>query len=138
MCPVKLLLGFGCQVSLKLRRGLTSWRFVTPAGRIGLEQEALRAGEEEQLVLLDRPAELRRDVDVLRRRRRVGERRVLRRDRRRRRCCCRGSCCVPKKSNRPLNRLPPDLVIVLTTAPVKPPYSAGAPRPWNWYSSTTL
>jgi hypothetical protein len=29
----------------------------------------------------------------------------------------------------PENRLPPDFVTVLTMPPVKPPYSAGAPRP---------
>ncbi len=37
---------------------------------------------------------------------------------------------LPITSNSPENRLPPDFVIVFTTAPVKPPYSAGAPRPW--------
>ena len=45
---------------------------------------------------------------------------------------------VPSTSNSPEKRLPPDLVIVLITAPVKPPYSADAPRPWIWISSTML
>ena len=31
--------------------------------------------------------------------------------------------------------MPPDLVIVLMTAPVNPPYSAGWPRPPTWTSS---
>jgi len=41
-------------------------------------------------------------------------------------------------SNRPLYRLPPDFVSVLTTAPEKAPNSAGAPIPIAWTSSTML
>ncbi len=36
---------------------------------------------------------------------------------------------------RPENTLLPDLVIVFTIPPEKPPYSAGAPRPPIWMSS---
>src|SRR5687768_2172499 len=137
MWPVKLLFAFGCHVSFRLRRGLTSWRRVTPPVGSVSSRKRCALPKKNSLFCFNGPPSCvvtSAYFVVFAGSASVGflsatafgtllKPRLL---------------FVPKKSNRPVNRLPPDLVIVLTTAPVKPPYSAGAPRPWNWYSSTTL